>query len=432
MKKAAGLFFLSVLLLPLTVSAQEPTLVVPAGYRVSQIFSKLPETNSFTFDFDGNFIFSQNLNGNFRIFKSNPQGNQTVLLERTSEPISSVSFFQGQVYATIKGRIAILHKGHLMDIVTGLPAYGDYANGPVIFDNGKMYFSVGTATNSGIVGPDNVWVKSQPSIHDLACTDLKINQLNTQTDNFLTKKQGDMAAVGSFMPFNTPDFSDTLTASLKCNGAIMSANPDGSGLQVYAYGFHNPKGISIDSKGKLYALDQAMEDRGLRPVKDGKDALYAVDEHTWYGWPDFNAGNPVDGPLLKQDPNPAPVPIAAFDPERLSDFVVSLFGPDSGLVINDNNKISEINLKSGKLSDFVMAPDKITQIKFGPDNKLYVLTDNGKNSNLYQIDSTAPASIVGSTERKGGININWLISALVTILGMSAAYLIFRQQQKTV
>ena len=47
------------------------------------------------------------------------------------------------------------------------PAYGDHhTNGPVIKD-GYIYFSTGTATNAGVVGPDNAefgWLKRFPYV----------------------------------------------------------------------------------------------------------------------------------------------------------------------------------------------------------------------------------------------------------------------------
>ncbi len=49
------------------------------------------------------------------------------------------------------------------DIIEGLPSNGDHHNNRVVFGpDGKLYFGQGTATNSGVVGRDNGWVKEHP------------------------------------------------------------------------------------------------------------------------------------------------------------------------------------------------------------------------------------------------------------------------------
>ena len=46
--------------------------------------------------------------------------------------------------------------GRAEDVVTGLPGRGDHqANYPVVGPDSKLYFTVGTSTNTGVVGPDN-------------------------------------------------------------------------------------------------------------------------------------------------------------------------------------------------------------------------------------------------------------------------------------
>lgn len=51
--------------------------------------------------------------------------------------------------------------GRVKDLVTGLPSYGDHFNAKLsIGPDGKLYVGVGTATNSGVVGLDNVYPSS--------------------------------------------------------------------------------------------------------------------------------------------------------------------------------------------------------------------------------------------------------------------------------
>src|SRR3989344_8225326 len=96
------------------------------------------------------------------------------------------------------------------------------------------------------------------------------------------------------MTYNTPaSAGQTVYGMNKCNGAILKSTPDGVVTQVYAWGLHNIKNLSVDDNGHLWVLDGGMEDRGVRPIIGGKDSLHQLSQDTWYGWPDFNVGEPV-------------------------------------------------------------------------------------------------------------------------------------------
>jgi glucose/arabinose dehydrogenase len=435
MRRALGVFFLLNFFITFHTFAQQPNADVAIGsdYRMETVLDNLGNSSLFTFDFEGNFIVVENGGGFLRIVKVSSNNERTVLLERTSENITGISFYQGKVYLSSPGKISVLNHGQVSDIVTGLPGYGDYSNSPVIFQQGRMYFSVGTATNSGIIGSDNTWLKSRPSIHDLSCVSLKINQVNIETDNFLTAKKDDKAVTGSFMPYNTKTYSDTIAPSSRCNGVIMAANPDGSNLTVFASGLHNPKGISFDPNGKLFALDQGMEDRGVRKVKNGKDALFAIESGKWYGWPDFNAGEKLEKPLIAEYPNDLIRPQASFDMGHLSQFMVNQFAKNSGVAIYDNNKIVEFSLDSNSLKDiFTPSADfRISQIKFGPDNKLYILVNDGKKSKLLRIDASTHGTLSSTVIHKN-LPLAWSLSLGITAMGLVASYLIYKKQQKVI
>ena len=61
--------------------------------------------------------------------------------------------------------------GSITPVVEGIPSMGDHhTNGPRVGPDGLLYFGVGTATNSGVVGPDNAdfgWLKRHPELCDV-------------------------------------------------------------------------------------------------------------------------------------------------------------------------------------------------------------------------------------------------------------------------
>jgi glucose/arabinose dehydrogenase len=434
MKKIVGLFFLS-LFLTLPASAFEVSLSVPADYKTTKVGS-FGNVSAFTFDFEGNYIVAENVGNVFRVNKVAPDGTTTALLDRTSENITNLSFSQGVVYVVSRGRIHKISKGKISNVISGLPTLGDYSNSNLVFNNGVMYFAVGTATNSGVVGPDNTWLKNYPSVRDLPCGKMKVSGVNVETENFLTERRQDKALTGSFSTFNTPVSEGRIVSGMnKCNGAIISANADGSGLKVYAWGLHNPKGLSIDDEGNLWVFDGGMEDRGVRPIKNGKDALYQVSENTWYGWPDFSAGTVVDQPpILAELPNTVSKTVAVFDLAIANYMVVTpeAFYSNSALAKIGDDKISRLDLSTNQISDFLVAANgKILQYKFGPDDKLYVLVSiaSGKTE-LYSIESTTPIVSAAqiSSKVRASLN-NWMISIMLTIVMGMGVYTIRNLRQ---
>lgn len=396
-------------------------LLLPAVTRAQVLeaaVDKIGSASSFAFDYEGGFLFAEKEADRYRIVKMIPGQEPVTLAERINFEISDIAYYKGVVYAANKTRIFKLAKGKLTEIISGLPANGDYGLGNLIFYNEHMYFSVGTATNSGIVGQDNAWLKSYPSIHDLVCQSIKLAGVNIETENFLTKKRNDKALTGSFNPFNTPvSKGEIIRPSVKCNGAVFRASLDGKNIELYAWGLHNPKGMSIDDSGNVWVLDAAMEDRGIRPVSGGLDALYKLEKGQWYGWPDFNAGKRIDQIALIADASDPPQPTQVYEPGAVKKFI------GRGLVLASDHEVAELSLADGKLKGFASiepAFGKIIAAKFGPDDNLYLLASNGEESKLLMAKIDRPI-VLGSSIKRSMAN-NWSIGSLLAFAGLSALY----------
>lgn len=126
----------------------------------------------------GNPTISHFINGNFEI-----------IAENFKVPLTGINYRNGDIYVSHKGTITVIKKnGSREDLITGLPSCGDYSNSRVDFGpNGKMYFGQGTATNSGVVGLDNLWVPDQPFFHDYPGSYIMLNGQNFSTKNMQIK-----------------------------------------------------------------------------------------------------------------------------------------------------------------------------------------------------------------------------------------------------
>lgn len=180
-------------------------------------------------------------------------------------------------------------------ILDGLPGGGNYHTNILIQGpDKKLYFGQGAATNSGIVGPDAnmlAWLKRLPHPYDIPGFDIILSGENGRAMN---PETGGEIVTGPFMTFGEAGTKgQTIKGQLPCTAAIMRCNPDGSELELFAWGLRNPFGLEFLKDGRLLAVDLGMNDRGSRPVGNGPDSIFHVESGKYYGWPDFIIGRSV-------------------------------------------------------------------------------------------------------------------------------------------
>ncbi|MBC8108255.1 MAG: hypothetical protein H7Z14_16835 [Anaerolineae bacterium] len=212
----------------------------------------------------------------------------------------------------VGGRIIVSHRdadgmgvvtsfgydGSHKTVIADLPAQGNYSVTDVALNpvNGRLYFGVGAATNSGVVGLDNWqagWVRDHPLFHDTTYVALKLLGYRFDTKNPRAGLFGgaDIAVTAPFQAFNSSTQTRILPAlNGKPSAAIYSISPSGGDLRVEAHGVRLPRGLVFNEYGGLFFTNNGMEMRGTRPVKDDPDTLMRLAPGTpWYGWPDFSA-----------------------------------------------------------------------------------------------------------------------------------------------
>jgi glucose/arabinose dehydrogenase len=99
----------------------------------------------------------------------------------------------------------------------------------------------------------------------------------------------------------------------------------GGPIELVAWGLRNPFGLAFAPDGRLFVTENQFDSRGSRPIWGTGDLLWAIEPGTWYGWPDFFAGHPLNNkerfappggdtpePLLAKYPNDPPKPAAVF------------------------------------------------------------------------------------------------------------------------
>jgi hypothetical protein len=175
------------------------------------------------------------------------------------------------------------------EIIENLPNYGDYNCSLIKIIGEYLFVTIGSATNSGVVGMDNDWLKDYPQNHDITPERITIKGIN-----FGEKK------TGAFVSYKTRNIKgQIITEHVPGNSSIMIHNLSTGAEETFAWGIRNMKAIDFTSEGQILVTVGGMEDRGLRPVKGDSDYIYIIKKNAWYGFPDYTGGDPISSPKFK-------------------------------------------------------------------------------------------------------------------------------------
>ncbi|HWH23297.1 MAG TPA: hypothetical protein VNW68_00215, partial [Candidatus Limnocylindria bacterium] len=382
------------------------------------------------FDGDGRMLIAESGYGGAgtpKVSRVEPDGSRTTLAEGDplEMPVTAVAVHAGTTYVVSAATVWRLADGGLEPIISGLAGLGDHQANQLAFADESLYLAIGTVTNSAVVGPDNAvfgWleVPDRRDLHDVPCADITLAGEPFESEDPLG--DADSVRTSAYSPFGTAHpAGSVVTGAVPCNGAILRAGLDGSGLELVAWGLRNPYGLEVGPDGALYATMHGFDARGSRPIEDAWDCFYRIEEGAWYGWPDFAcdvpvtdgrfrpAGQPQPQFVLAEHPtdNP-PAPIARFDPHAgtngfafspgepwgpPTDAFVALFGdftPATGTVPAPQGvKVVRVDTRDGTVSDFIYNDiageaskhglgglEHPSDVTFGPDGAMYV-TDWG-------------------------------------------------------
>ncbi|MDF2510420.1 MAG: repeat containing protein [Herbinix sp.] len=400
------------------------SIIIDAGYKIEAFAEGIDAPTSILFTDDGGLLIA---NSGYTSEKPSisryVNGTFEVIADDFNTPLTGLNIRNGDLYISHKGTITVIRKnGTRQDIIQGLPSFGDYSNSRVAFGvDRKMYFGQGTATNSGVVGTDNLWVFDSPLFHDNPGYFILLNGQNFITKNMMLSVKED-TYTGAFSAYGEANLPfEKRKGIVKASGSILRANPDGSELELVAWGLRSPSYVKFDNGGRLFVSNNGFDIRGSRPIANAPDEFQLISENTWYGWPDYAGGEPVTSERFKPDGGVQPEFLLACHP-GIPKRPFATFAPDSTIIGFDFNsyprfgavgdayiaefgnvtpktyelaalqypavghKISKLDMKTGSVSTFSINrsgfPTSITHeggfgrpadITFGPDGAMYIV-----------------------------------------------------------
>ncbi|MDP9175768.1 MAG: hypothetical protein M3O30_18155 [Planctomycetota bacterium] len=286
----------------------------PARFQLEPYVVGLDSPTGMSPDESGNLIIAEGgIDGDPHIFGFHPDGTKFGIYPihtriplikpgfRIYGPIGGVVAYKGHIYVSHRDEYdmgvitAFGYDGSHKTVLADLPAQGDYGVTDIaVSPDGMLYFGVGAATNSGVVGLDNWeegWVRKHPDACDLPAGALELLGYRFDAKNpDASIFSPSIKVTVPFQPFGVSNIIHIPAAAMpvvKPSGAIFRVSPDGGDPTIVAWGVRNPVGLAVNQFHTVYFTDQGMELRGTRPVSGDPDGLFRLVLNTWYGFPDY-------------------------------------------------------------------------------------------------------------------------------------------------
>lgn len=318
--------------------------------------------------------------------------------------INSMEYYKGKLYFSSYNSVYSydIQKKKREEIISGLPNFGDHKNSLVKVNGDYLYITIGSATNSGVVGLDNSWVKNHPFSHDISPYKITLRGINF-----------DEGKTGAFVNYGTRNIDgQIIPGHFPGNASVIMYNLQNGAAGTYVWGIRNVNGIDFDSKGRMIASIGGMENRGLRAVKGDTDYIYVLKYKNWYGWPDYSGGDPISSPRFKDgnnrnipfilDNHPTTNPEAPLYTHKNLGTLKSLAVDKSGLLgdvdsiyfYDDSERMIYSLNNKGVLSKKVEfnSNSKISSIKYAK-NQILILDSNLGNMYNLKLDKTEKISM---------------------------------------
>jgi hypothetical protein len=306
----------------------------------------------------------------------------------------------------------------LIEAIKDLPNYGDYKNSLIKIKGDYMYIAIGAITNSGVVGEDNIWIKSTPYIHDITPKDITMKGLDFGNDK-----------TGAFQSYKTKSIKGQIIPEhFPGNASVIIYNLKTGNSETFAWGIRNVTGMDFTNEGKLIAASGGIENRGVRPVKGDSDYLYEIKKGVWYGWPDYSGGDPITSPrfkggvnglqfVLENHPTTNP-PGPIYQHKSVSS--IGAIAVDSAGTLGEKNCIYFYDKSDNEVYGFNGAGTIKEDVKFNENTEISSLKFSGKELLVLDENSGYLYSIEKGTIIKG-LNISKVFYAYllgITLVGI--------------
>lgn len=386
-----------------TANVTPSNVIIPPGYSMTAVATGLNFPTALTFYRDSIWVTEAGIGAPPTVKRVDKEGNVTTVLTATMLPVGKlVGPLTGIVFK--RDWLWLIHSqlnasgvpvgaisrfrpsdpvGTFQTVLSGLPSFGDHPASQIVFGaDGRAYFNVAAPTNSSVVGPDNSWALSQPTLHDFPAVDIKLSGVGYQTlVPFPPLDPTATLITEPFMPFGggvVPEGTVVHAATpaspqdgiIAGSGSVYSFDPDAanpaSTMRLEGWGFRTPYGITFDPfhPNLLFVSNNGADVRqelingrltidGSRPIDNDYDDMFVIHIRRgvqFFGWPDY-----FHDPVSRQ---PLPVTDPMFCPPAATMCPQFAFSDDFRATLKVQPAFAELELhSSANMFDFSRTAD---------------------------------------------------------------------------
>lgn len=348
-------------------------------YKVK--YKGLKNSVDFTMDDKENYYIAYR--DKIQIIKNN--GESYDILKDNNLNIYSIDYENNNLYYSSGSKIYSydLKNNKSTELMKDIPNHGDYEDSIIKIRGEYLYISIGAATNSGVVGEDNKWIKDNFYAHDVTPKNITLKGLNFGVDK-----------TGAFQSYKTKSIKGQIIPEhFPGNSSIIIYNLKTGNSETFAWGIRNVTGMDFTNESKLLCAVGGMEDRGSRAVSGDTDYIYEIKKGIWYGWPDYSGGDPVTSPKFKSNKgislqfilenHPTTNPPAPLYQHKNVGAIGSLAVDRNG-VLGEKNCIFFYDKLNNVIYGFNGAGSEKEEVKFNKQAKISVIKIYNKS--LYVLD----------------------------------------------
>ncbi|MDQ4141520.1 MAG: hypothetical protein M3142_13505 [Bacteroidota bacterium] len=295
--------------------------VVPEGYMVEPVLVGLSLPTDVTFSEDGTIFVSEGGSSwptrpymPARVITLHPSGKTDAIEMNVQAGPRGITWRNGDLYMALKGGYHMqlvkynLQTEELTILIDQIPSGGWHEpGGPIFSPDGLMYFGHGSVSQQGVVLPQGftVDIAKHPLAHDVPGEDVTLTGNNVRSRDPKAPFPFEVET-GAFKPFGTPARKgEVVKGQLFCNTGVWRSKPDGTDVELLAWGIRNPFGMAMNEEGELYVTDNDYEETSERSIANDPDRIWhiknakkpfgSVQKPDWYGFPDIcGDGLPVN------------------------------------------------------------------------------------------------------------------------------------------
>lgn len=191
-----------------------------------------------------------------------------------------------------------LESGEFKTIINGLPSWGEFLNAKPIFKDDKMYFFLSTQGNSGVIEEHWAEVINEfnkPETREVPGEDITLTGKNFWVPTKkLTIVNADSVETGAYAALGEKtEAGQVVKGETICNGAFFKCDPDGNNIERICWGLRSSFGYAFSPEGKLVATMNSANPMPPRGLYFDYEPIYEIVQGEWYGWPDFFSGIPI-------------------------------------------------------------------------------------------------------------------------------------------